>query len=776
MSTFDSTKLPLREVIHSIKKGEYQLPDFQRGWVWDDEHVRSLLVSIARSFPIGAVMTLDTGGDIRFQVRPIENVKLEKDVSPEKLILDGQQRLTSLTQVLGLKGAVKTFDHKKAKVERYYYIDVKKIIDGGDIDEAFYSVGKEKVKTSNFGRNIDLDLSTRDKEVGQLQFPCNQILDYDDWQDCCYEADKYKEFKSFKKAVLEPFRDYNIPIIALNKTTSKEAVCLVFEKVNTGGVSLTAFELITATFAADGYNLREDWYGDAASDKLGRLSRLKDESLLKEIQPTDFIQAITLLHTYELNKKAKSEGKTGPQVPGISCKRKTMLTLQLEDYKSWADKLEAAFHLVAKFLKKECFFSRRDLPYSTQLVPLAAIMVHLKERWLEPKINDRLSQWFWCGVMGELYGSAIENRFANDLEDFLLWVEDESKTPRTIFDASFHPSRLETLRTRNSAAYKGLHVLTLRNGAQDFFWKATIQELDNMGEALDIHHIFPKKWCANKGIHRNVYDSAVNKTPISYKANRKIGGDAPSAYLQKIQKEEQVGLTDLGMDDILETHLIDPGTMRTNDFTQFIHLRSMKLVELIYSAMGKSDSVPDDIALFGYGSEAQKQQTLLDKIKGGETTMVEFKSTMRWHIHANRADKEMEHEILKTIAAFNNRYGGTLMIGVHDSGEILGLHDDYKTFKEQNKDKFELHLRSIINENFGKDFAASQLSIEFPVIEGTEICVAEVKSGLEPKYLQVSSQNNQKTEHFYLRSGNQSPFLSIDEAAKYINRRFKGAS
>ena len=79
MSTFDSTKLPLKEIIAGIKKGEYQLPDFQRGWVWDDEHVRSLLVSISRSFPIGAVMTLETGGDVNFQVRPIENVVLEQE-------------------------------------------------------------------------------------------------------------------------------------------------------------------------------------------------------------------------------------------------------------------------------------------------------------------------------------------------------------------------------------------------------------------------------------------------------------------------------------------------------------------------------------------------------------------------------------------------------------------------------------------------------------------------------------------------------------------------
>ncbi len=775
MSTFDSTKLPLREVIDGIKKGEYQLPDFQRGWVWDDEHVRSLLVSIGRSFPIGAVMTLDTGGDIRFQVRPIENVKLEEKVEPEKLILDGQQRLTSLTQVLGLRGAVKTFDHKKLAVDRYYYIDIMKVLEGQDIDDAFYSVNGEKVRTSNFGRDIDLDLSTQEKEVQEMQFPCNKILDYDDWQDHCYEADKYKEFKKFKKAILEPFRDYNVPIIALNKYTSKEAVCLVFEKVNTGGVSLTAFELITASFAADGYNLRKEWYGDTQAGDSGKLAKLKEEELLGGIEPTDFIQAITLLHTYEINREARLAGKTGPQIPGISCKRKTMLNLKLDDYKRWVSKVEESFFLVAKFLKKECFFSQRDLPYGTQIVPLAAIMAHLGNRWLEPKINKKLSQWFWCGVLGELYGSAIENRFANDIEDFLLWVENEAKLPRTVFDASFHPSRLETLRTRNSAAYKGLQVLVLRNNAQDFFWKSGVQELDNMGESLDIHHLFPKSWCIGRGIDRSIYDSVVNKTPISYKANRKIGGDAPSQYLKRIQSDEQVEISDNEMDVILESHLVDPGVFRSDNFAEFLHLRSTKLVELIYRAMGKASSTPDEVVLFGYGSEEQKHRALLEKLAAKENAMVEFKSTMRWNIQANMQDKKMEEIILKGIAAFNNRYGGTLMIGVDDDGVVLGLEHDYKTLKEQNRDHFEIHLRNLINDRFGKDFATSQLSIDFPLVDEKEFCQVEIKRGKVPKYLQVDVKNGPKVEKFYVRSGNTSQELSIEEAARYIGERFSNA-
>src|SRR5579863_9633247 len=115
MGTFDSTKIALPTILDDIMGGKPQLPDFQRGWVWDDEHVRSLLVSVARSFPVGAVMLLETGGEARFQTRPIENIAFAGTIpSPGSLILDGQQRLTTLTQVLKLSGPVKTFNEKGA--------------------------------------------------------------------------------------------------------------------------------------------------------------------------------------------------------------------------------------------------------------------------------------------------------------------------------------------------------------------------------------------------------------------------------------------------------------------------------------------------------------------------------------------------------------------------------------------------------------------------------------------------------------------------------------
>ncbi|HID00734.1 MAG TPA: hypothetical protein EYP05_05310, partial [Piscirickettsiaceae bacterium] len=323
----------------------------------------------------------------------------------------------------------------------------------------------------------------------------------------------------FRKKVLNAFRNYELPVIKLLKDTSREAVCMVFEKVNTGGVELTVFELVTASFAAEGFNLRKDWYGDAAQGVSGRKDRLAENRLLPNVKPTDFLQSVSLLWSLDMRQRDVDAGKTGKAVTPVSAKRATILKLPLVEYRNRADRAEHGFNEVNRFLHRQGFFHERDIPYRTQLVPLAAVMANVGERWLEPRIFDKLSRWFWCGVFGELYGGTTETRIANDYEDLLAWFDDDEKVPRTVRDAVFSSSRLITMRSRLSAAYKGLSVLLVREGACDFFWKTTIRDLDVEEASIDIHHIFPRTWCRQQGIAPHLCDCIVNKTMISAKAN-----------------------------------------------------------------------------------------------------------------------------------------------------------------------------------------------------------------------------------------------------------------
>jgi hypothetical protein len=595
METFDSTKVALPSLLNDITLGHLQLPDFQRGWVWDDDHVKSLLVSIARSFPVGAVMLMETGGDVRFQVRTVEGVDPKNaNNDPDSLILDGQQRLTSLTQAIALESPVDTRTAKNKDIKRHYYFNIEKALEGESyLEDALIGVDENRQVKENFGRDIVLDLSTRQLECEQLYFPCDQIMNSDNWEECLQEfaPDSFKTYMEFRKLVINAFRAYMVPVIELKKETSKEAVCLVFEKVNTGGVPLSVFELITASYAADGYNLRDDWFGSDIRGVDSRQKRLAEDVLLDAVDSTDLLQAVTLRYTQKRKQADIKEGKQHKQIRPISAKRAAMLDLPLEAYKEWTDIVEEGFKQAAQFLRKECFFTTKDLPYGTQIVPLAAVMSQLGNRWREPEIYKKLAQWFWCGVLGELYGGAVETRIANDFEELLQWFDDDLAVPRTVVDASFQEERLNSLKSRLSAAYKGINVLVLREGAKDFFWHDTVKDLDQQDIALDIHHIFPKAWCIEAGLLPARYDSIINKTPISFKANRKIGGDAPSIYLEKIKNDDNVKATDEDMNSILLSHHIEPQTMRDDDFEEFWKARKASLLTLIEAAIGKRTEV-----------------------------------------------------------------------------------------------------------------------------------------------------------------------------------------
>jgi hypothetical protein len=608
MTTFDSSKAGLNDLLREIKFGKIQLPDFQRGWVWDDDHIRDLLVSIARSFPIGAVMLLETGGEVRFETRPVEGLedRVPNDCLPEKLILDGQQRLTTLTQALALGKPVQTRTSKGKKIQRYYYFNIRSALEAPHaLDEAVVAVDETRQMRSDFGRKVDLDLSTRELECRELYFPCDQIMSSDEWESTLHQVapECFGTYMEFRSQVLVPFRTYQLPVILLKKETSKEAVCLVFEKVNTGGVQLSVFELITASYAADGFNLRDDWFGSQIRNVGSRKERLEQELLLTGTETTEFLQALSLLYTHGIRQADFAAGKTGRHVRPVSAKRADVLQLPLTAWRELADDLEEGFRQVARFLRKECFYSRRELPYSTQLVPLAAVFTRLGDRWREPRIYDKVARWLWCGVLGELYGGAVETRIANDYEELLSWLENDNAIPRTVRDSSFQAERFDTLRSRLSAAYKGINVLVLREGSKDWFWKATINELDADEIALDIHHIFPRDWCERCCIGKDRYDSILNKTPISYKANRKIGGDAPSIYIPRLQRETQVGLSDSQMSELLASHSLSPELLLQDAFDEFLEDRRRKLSDLVESAMGKPVTWMAETVESGYGDE-----------------------------------------------------------------------------------------------------------------------------------------------------------------------------
>ena len=189
----------------------------------------SLIASVSRGFPMGALMSLkskiDTGAV--FAYRSIEGAPTAAQTKPEQLLLDGQQRMTSLYQSCMRRQVVSTITAKKRLVKRWFYIDIRKALNSeAERDSAIFAMPEDRKLKQNFDKDIVLDLSTSELEYQNLMYPLNQAFNWDVWQeefgDYWIERQKPEMrdlFKQFKNEVLKNFSDYQVPVIALGGMT-----------------------------------------------------------------------------------------------------------------------------------------------------------------------------------------------------------------------------------------------------------------------------------------------------------------------------------------------------------------------------------------------------------------------------------------------------------------------------------------------------------------------------------------------------------------------------
>lgn len=591
----------LNELMRGVASGKIQLPDFQRDWTWDDNRIKGILASLSQGYPMGAIMCLEYGNEnVRFKYRTIEGVKVS-GVSPELLILDGQQRLTSMYSATYSKNAVKTKTEKGKDVERFYYFDINKCLDDNeDRLDAIKAVPSDRKIKTNFDRDIVLDLSTRELEYEHEMFPINLIFDSgarEDWADGYKEYHQYDKvfldkYKKFRAEVIETITGYKLPVITLGKDTPREAVCKVFENVNTGGVPLTVFELVTATYATYEFDLRKDW--ETCRDIIWGRGELLVTDVMHGVDETAFLTAITLYTTYHASSMT-------------TCKKKDVLALEFEDYKKNRDAVLDGYKMARKFLFSQYVFRMRDLPYTTQLIPLSAICAEIgRNVFNQPQTQNVLSQWFWCGIMGEMYGGANETRYANDMEDVVAAIRGQGSQNRTVNVAWFSATRLISLQTRNSAAYKGIMALVYRESCRDFMKGTTIDIVKSMDEAPDIHHIFPEAYCTSMAYPKEKWNSIVNKTPLLPESNRQIGGQAPSVYSKKIIKQAQIDEAQLKIR--VESHLVNYDYFIKDDFNNYFVERAKAILKVIENAMGKTiadKSSEQTIKLYGCSLDSE---------------------------------------------------------------------------------------------------------------------------------------------------------------------------
>ena len=570
---FKSDNELLSVLLDQVENHELQLPDFQRGWVWEDSRIQGLLASLTLGYPVGAIMLLESGGDFHFKCKNVEGSG-DEIKEPKCMILDGQQRLTSTFQSMRSKNPVNTRNDQKTPIKRFYYLDIDKALNTTtDRIDAIVSVDEKKQIRENIGRDIVLDLSTPELEYKNKMIPFNIMTNS---QDVSNWIRKYEEYHNYDRdiiiqdhllqdKIISYLLNYRIPIIKVLKDAPKEAVCQVFENVNQGGVPLNVFELLTATFAADDYDLKAEWKSIE--------EEFQKYKTLEKFDNTSFLIAMTLLVSYR-------KGGT------VSCKKKDVLNLKYNEFRDNKDDLVNGFKRMYDLLVEMCIYSNADIPYGTQLIPLSVICTILENNLFNASVKDKIKQWYWCGVFGELYGSANETRYALDVPQVLNLIYNRTnELPKTVNDCNFSAMRLIGLQTKNSAAYKGIMALILSNNAKDWISGTEMSITNYIEERSDIHHIFPQDYCEQQNYDKKKWNSIINKTPIFFSTNRYIGGVAPSKYLDKIIRNK--GISEVQVLQYTSTHLINNELLISDSFEEFIVDRAKRILDSIEEHTGK---------------------------------------------------------------------------------------------------------------------------------------------------------------------------------------------
>lgn len=577
---FRVDKRALSDILSDIKDGAVQLPSLQRSWSWLHKDIVSLLGSIGEGHPIGAILTMETGGSVRFKFRPIAGSEgtAKENMNPSELILDGQQRLTGSFQSLMTSTPVNVNYGKNKNRDCYFFFNIEKAInENEDLEDAISTMFLDK-----HGRPSSKvkDYTKIENQASDLVVPLNRIFQFDEWRrdverllegaKTSSELDAIRDtLQCFRKIIVESFEKCEIAVTTIKRGITADAVVRLYEKLNTAGLKLNAFDLQIARYAADGHNLQEDWEGDQRG-RPGYKKELdtKTNGLFGEITSKQFLHAVSALHYLHADVYKIAEP----------------INLPLPAYKGHHAGAFDGFMKAYAFLHDEAVFKATEMPPTVMVTGLAVLLAKLGHRAREADVRAKLRQWLWCCSYVNRHAKGGDKSVAADLPLVMKWI-DEGVLPTTLRSVKEMTIWESSIAASSKNMQAALTSSLLRQNLLDF---ATGRRMDShfyLEHEYELHHIFPRAWCKANGISDAQLDSIVNKTPISKQTNIFLSGSAPSEYLARIEKDYRIDPWDL--DRAIASHGINPTHLRNDDFKGFFSDRKEFLLLRVEQDTGR---------------------------------------------------------------------------------------------------------------------------------------------------------------------------------------------
>ncbi|MDO9399583.1 MAG: DUF262 domain-containing protein [bacterium] len=688
------------DLISEIQKGQIKVPKFQRNFVWSLDQTAKLLDSILKGYPIGTFILWETTERLN-DIKNIGNLELPPvpDDIKVQYVLDGQQRITSLyAAFLGAK--IQKEGERKITDYSNIYVDL-----DGDVEN-----------------NDEQIVISEEPEEGTF-ITLHEILNFN--KNFIDIKNKYSDEHLIKiQQYSQSFSTYDFSTIVLRKDDIDSAI-EVFTRINTGGQTLTLFEIMSAKTYDEEQNFDME-------EKFQRLLEELTESKYNTISSSVILSVLSLI----LSKNKE-------------CKRKVILQLDKQKIIDiWDDVISALKESIDYFRSVYRIPVSAILPYDSLLVPFAYFLYQQKDKPKGDQIKY-LEEFFWRISLSERYSSSTESKLAQDIKR----IDDILKGNRPNYDdikiyLNSPKDLIETGFSAGSSYCKAILCLLAYHEPKDFQNNGKVM-LDNswlkVANSKNYHHFFPKAYLKKNNIGNE--NSLVNITLVSADLNkRKIKAKAPSIYIQEFLDENEELLT------TLKSHLIEDFSgfgISSDDYLVFLEKRA----NIIFYELKARIELKH--------KEHKKEDEVRELIINGENEKLEIKSTLRFDIREGKINSKLEYIIAKTISAFMNSEGGTLIIGVDDDGNILGIEKDLQTLSKKNIDGFELHFRQMIKKYLGEHFE-KYIKVAFPKVDDKEICLVQVSKSGKPVFALFEG-----NESFFVRNGNASIPKNRQEQSEY---------
>ena len=709
--------MKISTILDKIDEKQLFVPAFQREYVWKRDDAKSLVDSLIKEYPTGTMLTWETASPPELKGPHKYNEKQ----GAVRLLLDGQQRVTTLYMLI--KGQIPAY-YTQAEImndTRGLYVNL------ATLELAYYM--KTRMDNDPYWQNIT-DVFQGKVSAFDLQASFEKVKK-------SLSVDDLKGLNANINAVIRikdrEFPEQTIPV----RANIREAID-IFYKVNASGVALTDAELALAQISG--------FWPQARDLFKAKLAQLEKEGFAL---PLDFLMYVLLgcLHHMGSDMRKLHDEENKPALLA-----------------AWKRLDEQVLDYVMNLLRTSAYVDHiHEISSPYALVPIIVYCFDKAGKHLSDIETRKLVKWFYYSQIRARYVSQLPQKLDRDLRmltesrqpfDDLLQVIAEER-PLEVVPYEFEGRAIQ------HPLFSMVRWYLKSRGAVCLATGVSLRK--NMGKKyqLELDHIFPysrlKKAGYGKG-NRVKYALAqefTNRALLTQTANRSKLAMEPAVYLAEVRKQYPKALA-------LQCIPENADLWKLENYEQFLKARRELLTENINEFLGK-------ITLT---EEAAAPATIEDLIREGESDELEFKATMRWDVKEGVTSKKMEEVIVKTVAALANGQGGTLVIGVDDDGKIIGLEYDYQSLGGGDRDKFEVHLRNVLNEHLGVAFVASRVQIGFHEVQGLEVCQVDVEPATQPAIIATRDKNGQKVEKFYVRSGNASHEMPMSEMNAYVKERF----